>query len=425
MSVVQFIRDFLSRKGLFVLLSTVVAKAVNFLVLILVINLLPQSEYGRIAYGLTIIGFIAPFVGGGIHQGLLRFGALSKGQYEKKILFQDTFKIGFKYSIWIVVGILILSPLLTRQMPGALPILLLLSIQVFALFALQMIQVYCRLLNQNQLFARIDIQHNILLLISSVSLVYFFGGMGYVISLIAVPLLMGLYYLRRLRLFPFTGFHERIAKVRTTFHFSKRELVQYGLFMSLGGVVSQLLYAVDILLIGNLLDQPEDQVAIYKVASIFPYSVLIFAVAMMTTDFVKLAKDAVERKSVLWNYYFNYLKVFGSLSIALLLFFYVAAPYLLRIFGTEYQGYENLVYIFTIGVVGGILVRIPMGNMLSAIGWPRLNALFSAIILLINLIANYFMILNYGIIGAAITTAALMWLSGLLSFGAFIYFLRR
>lgn len=425
MSIAQFIRDFLARKGLLVLLSTVVAKAVNFLVLIIVINLLPQSEYGLIAYGLTIIGFIAPFVGGGIHQGLLRYGALSNGQFAKKILFQDTLRTGFKYSIWIVVGILILSPLLTIKMPAALPFLLLLSIQVLALFLLQMIQVYCRLLNQNQLFARIDIQHNLFLLLSCLGLVYLLGGLGYVLSLIGVPLLLGLYYLRRLNLIPFLNHDAKKVDIRKSFSFSRKELVRYGLFMSLGGVVSQLLYAVDILLIGNLLESPAEQVAIYKVASIFPYSVLMLAVAMMTTDFVKLAKDAVKQKNVLWNYYFNYLKVFGGLSILLLIFFYFAAPLLLRIFGVEYLGHENLVYIFTIGVIGGILFRIPMGNMLSAVGWPRLNALFSAIILIINLVVNYFMILRFGIIGAAITTAALMWLSGFLSLGAFIYFLRR
>ncbi len=425
MNVVQFIRDFIARRGFMVLLSTIVAKGANFIVLITVINLLSQSEYGRIAYGLTILSFVAPFVGGGIHQGLLRYGALSQGQLAKKVLFRDTFRTGLKYSIGIVALIMLLSPLLTMRMPEALPFLLILSIQVIALFILQMIQVYCRLLNQNQVFARIDIQYNLSLLFFSVSLVYLFGGLGYVISLIGVPLILGLFYLRKLKLFSAPISDTSIQRIRKAFSFRNKELIQYGLFTSLGGVVSQLLYAVDILLIGNLLDQPEDKVAIYKVASIFPYSVLILSVAMLTTDFVKLAKDASQQKSVLSNYYINYLKLFGGISILLLLSFYFLAPCLLRIFGVEYVGNEMLVHIFTIGVVGGLLFRVPMGNMLSAIGWPKLNALFAIIILLVNLVVNYFMILRYGILGAAITTAALMWLSGFLSLAAFVYFLRQ
>ena len=71
------------------------------------------------------------------------------------------------------------------------------------------------------------------------------------------------------------------------------------------------------------------------------------------------------------------------------------------------------------------LVGIPLGNLLSAIGWPKINALFSVIILVLNLITNYFMILHYGIEGAAITTAALMWLSGILSLGAFVFYLSK
>ena len=53
-----------------------------------------------------------------------------------------------------------------------------------------------------------------------------------------------------------------------------------------------------------------------------------------------------------------------------------------------------------------------------------MNVVFSLIVLLINVVANYFMVSWYGVIGAAITTAALMWFSGLLSLGAFVWFLR-
>jgi len=107
------------------------------------------------------------------------------------------------------------------------------------------------------------------------------------------------------------------------------------------------------------------------------------------------------------------------------MFFYFSSSWLTYIFGAQYDGHPYLMFIFSIGVVGGIMFRIPMGNMLSAIGWPKTNALFSIIVFLINIVASYYMVLAYGIEGAAITTAALMWLSGLLSLGAFVYYLKR
>jgi O-antigen/teichoic acid export membrane protein len=424
LSLTAFIQSFISRKGLFVMLSVFLAKLVNFIVTILVIRILSKGEYGLIAYGLTIISFVAPFAGAGMFQGLLRFGALSNGQIDKKVLFDITFRKGLRYSALMVVLLIIISPVLTINLPEALLYLLLLSFQILGLFIFLMIQVYCRLIYQNKLFAFIDIQNNLLLLVFNVGMCYFFGGMGYVLSVIIIPLFVGLYYLKKLKLYPIDLPKNRIAKIKASFNFDSKELFYYGLYMSTGGLLSQLLFAIDILLIGNLLSDAE-LVAQYKASSIIPFSILIIASAVMMTDFVKLASTSKNNKPALQQYYWNYLKIFSLISIGIILFFYFFSAPLLSIFGAEYQGHPRLMFIFAIGVVGGILFRVPMGNMLSAIGWPKINALFSVLVLVINLIANYFMIRWYGIEGAAITTSALMWLSGLLSLGAFVYYLKR
>ena len=145
----------------------------------------------------------------------------------------------------------------------------------------------------------------------------------------------------------------------------------------------------------------------------------------MTTDFVQLSRASEYNPSYLKTYYLNYLKLFSGISLALVVFFYFGSSTILKIFGKDYYEYPELMFIFSIGIAGGLLFRVPMGNMLSAIGWPKVNAILSVIILLINLVANYWMVTNYGTIGAAITTSALMWLSGFLSLGAFLYFLKQ
>lgn len=201
------------------------------------------------------------------------------------------------------------------------------------------------------------------------------------------------------------------------------EFMSYGLYQSAGSLIAQLLFAVDILIIGIVL-QSAEMVAQYKASNILPFSFLIIASAVLSTDYVKLARASEENTVFLKTYYSSYFKLFGIFGMAIIVFFYFSSGWLMKIFGAQYQGHPSLMFIFSIGVCGAILFRIPMGNILSAIGWPKTNALFSVIILILNLIANYFMILKYGIEGAAITTSALMWLSGLLSFGAFIYYLK-
>lgn len=393
--------------------------------MIAIIRILDKGEFGLIAYALTVVSFFAPFVGAGLHQGFLRYGALSQGQLDKKVLFDITLKKGFKYTALMIVLFIIISPLLSIKLSGSILYLLLIGFQLLGLFLFQMIQIYCRMIHRNKLYAILETKNNLLLLISNIGMAYFFGGMGYVISIICVPLFMGLYYLKKLKLSPINITKRRIEKIKSSFPYDFKELFSYGLYTSAGGVISQLLFAIDILLIGNILTDSAELIAQYKASSIIPFSLLMISIAVITTDFVKLTSEAIKDKNVLKNYYLNYLKIFSIISIGIFLFFYFFSEPLLSIFGEDYKGHARLMNIFAVGVIGGLLIRIPMGNMLSVIGWPKVNAIFSAIVLVVNLITNYFMIKWYGIEGAAITTSALMWFSGFLSLGAFVYYLQK
>ncbi len=417
MEITKFIKSFFKRQGGYVLFSVFFAKLVNFLVSVIVIWLISKEEYGLIAYGLTILSFLAPFVGAGVHQGLARYGSISKSQSGKKILFRYAFKKGLQYTFILIVLVLAFSPFLNKILPGSAIYLAILSFQLLSLFLLQMIQIYCRLLYFNKLFAQIDMINSLFLLISVVILCTLFGGIGYVVSLIAIPLLSSLYFIYRLKPYQASGLTLNDLRI------NKIDFLSYGLYLSVGSVIAQLLFAVDIIIIGIVLKNAE-YVAQYKASNIIPFSFLIIASAVMATDYVKLARASEENTSFLKSYYLNYLKLFGLLGLVIVLFFYFSSNWLMHIFGAQYDGHPYLMFIFSVGVVGGIMFRIPMGNILSAIGWPKTNALFSIIVFLINIVGTYYMVLAYGIEGAAITTSALMWLSGLLSLGAFIYYLK-
>lgn len=86
MNSVQFIQDFLKRKGGYVLFSSYFAKLITFAISVFIIRLLPKEEFGYIAYASTIISFIAPFKGLGMDQGLLRYGSIAGSQQLKNFI---------------------------------------------------------------------------------------------------------------------------------------------------------------------------------------------------------------------------------------------------------------------------------------------------------------------------------------------------
>lgn len=72
-----------------------------------------------------------------------------------------------------------------------------------------------------------------------------------------------------------------------------------------------------------------------------------------------------------------------------------------------------------LGISGIFILRGLFGNLLSSIGKAHINYYIASIALIINIISNYYLIPKYGIKGAAITSAILMWLTGLFSFICF------
>lgn len=88
---------------------------------------------------------------------------------------------------------------------------------------------------------------------------------------------------------------------------------------------------------------------------------------------------------------------------------------LLSLLDTNFIQFSDTFLILMIGIVGIYIFRGLFGNLLSSIGKAHVNYYIAIIALMMNITANYFLIPVYGIKGAAITTAFLMWFTGIVS----------
>ena len=415
MSFTDFYKNFIERKGIFVGLSSFIEKVGGFCLIFIATKILSKNEFGFITYANTTLVFLLPFVGLGIHQALVRYGSITKSQKEKKELFLFSLKKGLTYSILLILLVVLLTPFISINLKESSIFIYILSFQLVGLFLFEMLRIYTRLIHLNKLYARITNIKTISLVLTALVLTLNFRSIGYVIALAVVPFLVSLVYLKKLQLLNFSSFE------KVTINF--KEFFLYGFYTSVSGVLSQLLYAVDILLLGNIL-KDESAVAWYKVSNIFPFSLLILPLIFMNTDFVKIANKSAVDKNYVKVYYLNYLKLFFLVCIGLFLVFYFFSDEILLIFGKDYND-SYLMQIFSIGVVGALLLRIPLGNILSAVGLVKINAINSLIVLILNVTLSYVFIKNRGAEGAALVTSGLMWFSGFLSLFYFIWFLKK
>ena len=95
---------------------------------------------------------------------------------------------------------------------------------------------------------------------------------------------------------------------------------------------------------------------------------------------------------------------FLFLSFIALAILWFIAPWILGVFGASYQNGAGVMRIFLVGSLGAHLLRVPFGNLLSAVGKADWNTYINVIVLLLTVLACWYFIPLYGINGAAMAT---------------------
>ncbi len=352
----------------------------------------------------------------GANQSLIRFGAITPLHEQKRQLFYYTLWNGIFLSFVLMISTWLAIPIIAQNMPGSQEFIFILAIQLVTLLFFENLKGYFRILRLNKPFALFEITVSILLLLLGIAGIFIAGGVGYAWAIVIAPLIGFILFF-----FKLPPPLRKLSWHKTTIH---KGFWKYGFFAGLGAMTSQLLYTVDILILGNL-QSDAAVVAQYKVASLIPLSLLLVPLAFINTDYVKIASNS-RNPNYLKYYASHYLKVFSLASglIGAMLYFF-SGFILTTLFGEQYSDGQMLFQIFIAGLIGGILFRVPFGNILSALGKANWNSGIAIFVLLINIGLDYLLIKWYGALGAAIATTSIIWLSGFLSFIAFLYYLGK
>ena len=400
----NYLLNFLNRSGGHVFLATFISRLFSFLAAWFALKLIPNKELGVVLFTYNIIVFIIPISGLGLHQSFIRYGALLKTKTEQNSLFLYVFKKGVWVSLLLIACISILSFFINFKFEKTQTYLIILSFIIIPSFLLEIIKAQLRLNHNNKKFAFTEIVQSVLLLVSVLLLSYFFKELGYAIALLVAPTLTVILFINKIGI-NFT-LKNKLTITNTSFW-------KYGFFASLSNVVTQLLFVIDILLIGYLLANTE-MVTNYRYISLIPFSLLFLPRVFMAADFVAFTEKIYD-KTYIKNYIKSYMLLFLVISIVLVITSYFFGDFILTLLDQNFTKYTQTFFILMLGVCGIFIFRGLFGNLLSSIGNARINYYIASIALILNIISNYYLIPKYGIQGAAITSAVLMWFTGIVS----------
>lgn len=410
----EFIQGFLSRSGSSVFTAMLSARVLSFFASWLALQLINQKDLGLVIYAYSFLIFIIPIGDFGLNQGYLRYASISNNQKSKDDLFIYTIKRGISVSMIFSLTLMMLSYVFIRQNHQLRSYFMILSFSLVSFYFLELSKNHFRINHKNNEFAKLEITYYIILVLLVGILGYFYHALGYCIAIAVSPLLAVVFFIKK-------ADFRLIDYIKPDF--VNASFWRYGFFAGMANVATQLLYAIDMILIGFLLHNSE-LVTHFKYVSLIPYSLLFIPSIFITADFVKITEN-INQVSHTKKYISNYQSFFLIISFGVLLLAFLFPKFILSLFSKDYIQYVMTFRILMVGVIGVLLLRGLFGNLLSSIGKAHLNFWIALGTLALNLILNYMFIPKYGLNGAAITSATIMWVSGILSYILFNFYYKK
>lgn len=414
-------RSFEQRGGIHIFFSTILLKVIQFILGILIIRLLTKENYGNLSFAFSITQLIVPFSGAGLYLSLLHFGPIQKSYEDKIKLFAHTMQRGLFASLALMALVVLLAALFSEKMPGAVIYLRLFSFYIISYYLFYSLISLLRIKKRNKTYAGALLGNSVLVFGLSLLGVFLGGGLGYTIGFVTAPALTALLLLLMMK------YRDReqyglFVPVRDL-PVKKWVYTKYGIYAGLGNIASQMAWQLDTIMIGILIAQ-STQVAVYRAASLIPFSLVFIPSVFMQTDFVYIA-EKFEQKKYLIAYYKKYLLVFSVITAVVLGVWYAAGSWIVGIFGPEYREALPLINILMINVFSTFLLRVPLGNILAAVGKASWNSWSAFAMLVVNLLLNLWLIPLYGVFGAAYATVSSIGLSSLLNLLLFAIYLKQ
>jgi len=391
---------------LYVFSANMISYLVAFCGSIAYARLMGVHDFGVYAFSYNIITFFLLVNGFGAASGVLQFVSRSSNSDLQLSYLKYSLKLGIGFNVLLSIGIIIYACIVSMPIPGSKSLLLLMAFFPVGRLYIDVFQAYLRATHDNVRLAKFAISSNLILLFGNILGIYVYGLHGFVISTYlsyGLVILIATYIYKLPNVITIVGMY-----------IDKQEFVSYSIYATIGNAFAQLLFILDIFLLGYIIKDAA-VVATYKVATVIPFALNFIPGIVSTFFYPYFAKNAANLDYVCElrrKVQYGMLAFALPVSIVLIL---IAKPLILFIFGAQYG---QSILPFQILVFGFWIVatfRTINGNILASLGKAKTAMWLNIAIVSVNVILTYILVKLYGTIGAAIGVIAIYILAGALA----------
>lgn len=403
---IKFLNNFYKQSGVWIASSFFVTKIAAFLLTVIMVRILSESDFGGVMYGLNYLGFFMPFLGLGSSHGTLRFAAMTSDKLEKEKIITYSFSYGLMLN-FLVNGVMLILAFIIFGKGYQLLIVSVFSIRLLGVFLIDQAKAEMRGNHNNKKFGQLDLVYNIFSLVFAVLLAYIYGVKGYILSLCFSP-------------FVVLFFHRfRFSLDKTIFkNFQKKEFWKFSISMAFTYQISELIFLLDVFFIGIILNN--SAVAQYRIYSLIPFNLFFLSALFFQTAYPKLCENHLDNKFQL-NFLYNFWKLIFPVSVLIIVFGFSFSEFILKFFGGNYYKNTVIFRILLLAAVSVLFLRTPFGYLLASKGKSNYNLIASSIsvISLVTFIKP--VILNFGLEGVAWLSLCNLLLIGIFQMISYFY----
>lgn len=374
-------------------MANIVSQLVAFSGSIIYVHLMNQQQFGIYAFAYTIISFFLLLNGFGAASGVLQFVSAAKSELEGLAYFKYALRLGVIFNGGLALGIFLYATFIPMPLSGATNALYLMALFPIGRLYIDVVQAYLRATSQNRRLAKFAISVNLILLFINIGGIYCNGLSGFIISTyiayaVIISLSIFIYKLPNV-------FNLQVPPI------NQKMFVGYSAYIAFGNAFSQLLFILDIIILGYII-RDAHVVAIYKVATVIPFAINFipgivssffypyFAKNAANINYIKQLKRQLQQKMFIFSF------------IVSLLLIILAKPIIIIIFGEVYH--ESIIpfQILSFGFWILATFRNINGNILASLGQAKFAMWLNIGIVIINIILTCVLVTHFGIIGAAV-----------------------
>ena len=407
------------RGAIDIFVSSFLNKFIMLLSNVLIIRFMNSTDYGIFTYAYNIVTIVAIVSTLGIDTAMMQFCCEDRPLLERLSIAKFSFNVGIAsnlaFSVFTVIGALII-PL---SIPEGKPVLISMAFLLPIMSVLNYQKYWLRIAKENRKFGILTNVSSFTYLIGSLALIFILGLYGAVIGRylgFIIPIVLGLFFTKKnaARIFTAPRIERKISK----------EVFKYGITIALTNGISELLYYLDVYVVGLVTTDPVS-IAYYKSATVIPRVLTSIPAIIMLFVYPYFAYNKNKYKWVKKNVFLMQV-VLAPICIAVAIIFIVFAPLIMtKLYGEEYIAAVLPFRILMVSAVFSSVFRIIAGNVLAMLGRVKENFYMGCIECVLNVVFDYILIKYYGGVGAAVATLLITVISSIMCNVYLYYYLRK